>query len=294
MINRTVTFAKHHTPNSVRVVARRMLLEAHNAKVRMTVPVQAPSAYENVFHCAMRKTASQWIKAMLSDPLVYRHSGLLPYDPRPYKWQHPEPFPSGRIVSSLFLSHKKFQAIPRPERCRAFFVMRDPRDIVVSSYFSTRSSHTPMGDIPRVRKVLLEKPRKEGLLYVISHLTAKGSFKALRSWAVAPEADDIRLFRYEDLTGPDQRAEVDRLLRHCGIVLPPAELDSLLSHYSFSRMRSEKEVAGAISHYRKGEAGDWENHFDDDIHEAFAAATGDLVELLGYPAPSRIPHQRTV
>jgi Sulfotransferase domain len=250
MIDRTVTFAKHHTPNSVRVAARRMLLEAHNAKLRITVPVSTPSAYENVFHCAMRKTASQWIKAMFADPIVYRHSGLLSYDPRPCKWRHPEPFPSGRVVSSLFLSHKKFQAIPRPERCRTFFVMRDPRDIVVSSYFSTRSSHTPMGDIPRVRKVLQEKPRKEGMLYVIGQLSAKGSFNALRSWATSGGSDEICLFRYEDLTGPDQRDEVDRLLRHCGIVLPPAELDGLLRRYRFSNMRG--------SHYRKGEAGDWE------------------------------------
>jgi hypothetical protein len=49
-------------------------------------------------------------------------------------------------------------------------------------------------------------------------------------------------------------------------------------------MRGERETTGRVSHYRKGKPGDWRNHFDDDIHEAFAAATGDLIELLGYPA----------
>jgi hypothetical protein len=284
MMGRTVTFTKHHTPNSVRVVARRALLEAHNARLRLAVPVNSRCEYGNIYHCAVRKTASQWIKALFSDPIVYRYSGLLPYDPRPYKWRYPQPFPPDRVVSSLFISHERFMGIPKPDRYRAFFVLRDPRDVVVSSYFSTRNSHTPMGDVPRVRTVLQEKPFKEGLLYVISHLAEKGTFKALRSWATAPSAEAVRLVRYEDLTGEGQTEEVDRLMRHCGIFLPSSELAVLLSRYSFSRMRSDREGAGSTSHYRKGKSGDWRNHFDDDVYEAFAAATGDLVEVLGYPA----------
>ena len=287
MMNRTATFTKHHTPNSLRVVARRVMCDAHNTRMRLTIPVTARSEYDNIYHCAVRKTASQWIKAIFSDPVVYRHSGLLPYDPRPYKWRHPQPFPPGRVISSLFLSHKKFTTIPKPDRYRTFFVLRDPRDVVVSSYFSARSSHTPMGDVPQVRKVLQEKPMKEGLLYVISHLCEKGTFRALRSWATAPEADAVRLVRYEDLTGERQAQEMDQLLRHCGIILPPAELTDLLSRYSFSRMRSDRPGPETVSHYRKGKPGDWRNHFDDDVYDAFNTATGDLVTLLGYPAHSR-------
>jgi hypothetical protein len=283
MINRTITFTKQHTPNSLRVVARRVMCDAHNARMRLTVPVTARSGYDNIYHCAVRKTASQWIKAIFSDPVVWRYSGLLPYDPRPYKWRHPQAFPTDRVISTLFLSHKKFTAIPKPDSYRTFFVLRDPRDVVVSSYFSTRSSHTPMGDIPQMRKVLLEKPMKEGLLYVIDQQSRKGTFKALRSWATAPDTDGIRLVRFEDLTGERQAEEVDELLRHCGIALPPAELDGLLSRYSFSRMRSDRGTVTA-AHYRKGKPGDWRNHFDDDIYDAFDAATGDLVDLLGYPA----------
>jgi hypothetical protein len=283
-MGRSVTFTKHHTPNPVRVVARRALLEAHNARLRLAVPVTSRCEYGNIYHCAVRKTASQWIKALFSDPIVYRYSGLLPYDPRPYKWRYPQAFPPNRVVSTLFISHERFMRIPRPDRYRAFFVLRDPRDVVVSSYFSTRNSHTPMGDVPAVRKVLQEKPFKEGLLYVISRLAEKGTFRSLRSWATAPSAQAVRLVRYEDLTGEQQTDEVDRLMRHCGIVLPSSDLAVLLSRYSFSRMRTDRAGAGSTSHYRKGKPGDWRNHFDDDVYEAFAAATGDLVEVLGYPA----------
>lgn len=260
------------------------MLETRNARSRLTVPVVARCEYDNVYHCTVRKTASQWVKALLSDPVVYRHSGLLPFDQRVHRRRYPDAIPPGRVASSLFISYKRFTTISKPEKYRAFFILRDPRDIVVSSYFSLRSSHTPMGDILRHRKVLQEKPFKEGLLYVISHLSESGLFASLRSWVVAPSAETFRLFRYEDLTGERQLDEVDRLLRYCGISIPPPELAALLDRHSFSRKRKERPETGSVSHYRKGKAGDWRNHFDDDIYEAFVAATGDLVELCGYPA----------
>ena len=284
MTSRTITFAKQHTPNSLRVVARRAQLEAHNARLRFTVPVAARSPYQNIYHCPIRKAASQWIQALFMDALVYRYSGLLPYVPRYYTWRHPQPIPPGRAALSLYLSYKRFETLPKPENHRVFFVLRDPRDIVVSSYFSNRNSHTPMGDVLEVRKVLLEKPMKEGLLYVIGHLAKKRTFSGLRSWATAADSETTRLFRYEDLTGERQLDAVGDLMRHCGIVLPPAELQGLLARYSFARMKSDREVAAPTSHYRKGKPGDWQNYFDDDVHEAFEAAAGNLVDLLGYPA----------
>ncbi|MFI5495855.1 sulfotransferase domain-containing protein [Actinoplanes sp. NPDC051859] len=285
MFNRTVMYAKQHTPNAMRVVVRRTMLEAHNTRLRLTVPVVARSEYVNIYHCAVRKTASQWIKALFSDPIVYRHSGLPTYDPRFYNWRHPQVCPPDRVALSLFFSRKRFDAIPKPERHRAFFVLRDPRDMVVSSYFSTRKSHAPMGDIPKVRRALEELPVKDGMLYLINHLAQKGTFKALRSWANAGESGNVRLFRYEDLTGPGQTEQVDQLMRHCGIVIPPAELSTLLHRYSFSEM-NHRESAGTVSHYRKGSPGDWRNHFDDDIQEAFARASGNLTDLLGYRSES--------
>jgi hypothetical protein len=283
MFNSAVMFAKQNAPESVRVLARRSMLEAYNARVRLTTPVAVRSEFENIYHCAVRKTASQWIKAVFSDPIVYRHCGLLTYDPRFYRWKHPRVCPPNRIALSLFFPRARFDAMPKPARYRAFFVMRDPRDMVVSSYFSTRNSHGPMGDVLEVRKVLLDLPRKEGMLWLIGDLARKNRFGAIRSWIEAPPSDEVRLVRYEDLTGERQAEETDELLRHCGIVLPPDDLATLLDRYSFARM-NERQGAGKVSHYRKGQAGDWQNHFDDDIYEAFAQATGDLVQRLGYPS----------
>ncbi|WP_026189495.1 sulfotransferase domain-containing protein [Salinispora mooreana] len=284
MINQTIEFAKQHTPNLTRRMARRAQLEAHNARKRLLVPVVSRCEFDNIYHCTVHKTGSQWIKALFSDPTVYRHSGLLPYDPRFYKRRKLPIIPPGRAGLALFHSYPRFKKISKPGTYRAFFVIRDPRDIVISSYFSLRNSHAPMGDILQVRKTLQEISMKEGLLHVIERHSKRNLFKQLRSWAVAPSSETFRLFRYEDLTGERQLEEVDQLMRHCGITLPAPELEALLSRYSFSKMRKDREAAGKVSHYRKGKAGDWRNHFDDEVYAAFTAATGNLVEVLGYPA----------
>ncbi|GIE76892.1 hypothetical protein Aph02nite_28420 [Actinoplanes philippinensis] len=285
MLNRSVMFAKQHTPDSVRVLGRRILLEAHNAKLRITVPVEDRSPFVNVYHCAVRKTASQWVKSVFSDPIVYRRSGLVTYDPRYYGWKDPRIVPPQRIGLSLYLPYKRYRKMPKPGAHRTFFIYRDPRDLLVSSYFSTRDSHTPMGDVLAVRAALRERSQKDGMLYLIEHLTRKGMFNAVRSWVEAPPSETVRLVRYEDLTGDDQFAEMDALMRHCGIDIPPTELTTLLEKYSFSRM-AERKKAGEISHYRKGKCGDWRNHFDDDIEQAFRNATGDLLDILGYAEPA--------
>ena len=289
MFNRAMMYAKQHSPDSVRVVARRALMEAHNTRLRATVPVADRSPFTNIYHCAVRKTASQWIKSVFSDPIVYRHTGLVTYDPRYYSWRDPKVVPADRIGLSLYFPYARYQKMPKPEAHRTFFIYRDPRDLLVSSYFSTRDSHTPMGDVLEVRAVLREKSQKEGMLFLIEDLTRKGMFNAVRSWVQAPPTPEVRLVRYEDLFGEDQMTEMDALLKHCGIDVPEAELTTLLDRYSFSKMNDRKR-AGRVSHYRKGKSGDWQNHFDDDIAAAFTRATGDLLDRLGYTEESSPSH----
>ena len=118
---------------------------------------------------------------------------------------------------------------------------------------------------------------------LIGDMAKKNRFGAIRSWIDAPESDEIRLVKYENLTGPEQAAEMESLLRFCGVNLPPEALATVLQRYSFARM-NERQGTATVSHYRKGQAGDWANHFDDDIYEAFDKVTGDLVERLGYPS----------
>ena len=252
------------------------------------------SIHQNVYHCTVQKSASQWIRRLLSDQRTYKFSGLGSfqyqqqllgnYDPRKLtERRFTQAFPHATIATPIYIDYEGFASIPKPARYKAFFVMRDPRDVVVSWYFPA-NCRTGAGDIERIRQDLLRLSESDGLLYTIDHLADFGLFQAQRSWADAPIKDNNVLWlRYEDLIGADQFAHMERLMQHCDIRLPTGELVLLLNAHSFEelsgRERGDEDVQ---AHYRKGIAGDWRNHFNDAACRRFDDIAGDLIETWNY------------
>ncbi|MEM9657960.1 MAG: hypothetical protein AAF961_06315 [Planctomycetota bacterium] len=127
------------------------------------MPVRHRSTTDNVYHCCVWKTASQWVRNVFSSSSVYRYSGLLPYDYENQQGENDRPLqdrtfdqpaPRRRIVSPLYADHRHFDAMPKPDSYRAFFVCRDPRDLVVSHYFSSRYSHASSAGVEQERAQL--------------------------------------------------------------------------------------------------------------------------------------------
>jgi hypothetical protein len=162
--------------------------------------------------------------------------------------------------------------------------MRDPRDITVSWYFSSKCSHVAVGDIPRIRKDLKKLSRRDGLIYTIHHLNDFGLYAALGSWPDGVETDhDVMLVRYEDLVAAHNFEVFKKLFSHLDIRMPDRVLADLINAYSFKRLSGRKRGReNRQSHLRKGKSGDWRNHFDDEIEREFQKVTGDLVERAGY------------
>jgi Sulfotransferase domain len=261
---------------------------------RTHMDVRYRSINQNVYHCTVQKCASQWIRRIFSDPRVFRYSGLesfqyqhqLPgkFDPRTLTQRRfTKAFPDATIATPLYLDFDGFASIPKPLCYKAFFVMRDPRDIIVSWYFSTKLSHKAQGDIERIRQELCRLPKSDGLRFALNYLADFGLFASQRSWVNASELDaNILLMRYEDLIA-NERVQVERLLRHGDIRVPGAELNALLNEHSFEQLAGRPRGAeDAAAHYRKGVAGDWRNHFDADLERSFADAAGDVLALWNY------------
>ena len=252
------------------------------------------STYENIYHCTVQKSASQWVRGILSHPLVYRYSGLRPFqyqsrlpvghDPRPLTQRRFQTqFPMSTIATPMYVDCAGFESIPKPANYRAFFVMRDPRDIVVSWYFSAKFSHPTVGTLEQVRGDLLRFSEAEGLCYAIEYLDEFGLYEAQRSWGESACSDELMRIRYEDLFSADQKSIVEALFRHCDIRMPANRLDELLAGFSFEnvsgRRRGDEDVH---AHYRKGVAGDWRNHFTKDVQGRFATVAGDVLAAWGY------------
>jgi Sulfotransferase domain len=271
------------------------------AKLRLARVSQIPifvshaSHYTNVYHCCIGRTASQWLRRLLSDPVVYHRSRLRTFtyqerlpgriDTRPLTERTFErPFPKRRIVTPLYFSFENFRDLPKPERYRAFFVFRNPRDIVVSGYFLRRNTDT-LGNTPEDREFLRTASLEDGLVYIIDRAERRGVFEAFRSWSDAPSEDpNVKLIRYEHLTGDDRFETIRDLTAFCDIGIHPSELGRLMDKWSFRRLTGGRRrgQADESSHYRSGVPGDWERYFTPPVEQRFNEAAGDIPSLFGY------------
>jgi hypothetical protein len=256
--------------------------------VNMVMPVAHRSRHDYVIHACVWKSASQWVRMVLSDPRVYRHSGLqpMPCDADAWKTQVEGTWsvPRRRVVTPVYAPYPSVSQALDAHGGVTFFVKRDPRDLLVSRYFSRLSAHPLSPRIAQLRKELEGMSERDGLIHVLADFAPIASI--LDSWSRIDRERDPRvlLTSYEALTAADGKLAWRSVLEHCDVQLSDAEIAVLLERYSFKNLSGGREAGEEVkSHkYRKGQAGDWLNYFDADLKAAFLAATGDLTERLGY------------
>jgi hypothetical protein len=274
------------TIEHLRRCAARLLPEGVKERCREQ-RVKQPVPYDNAYHCCTQRTGSQMLRKVFADPLFHRYSGLRPWvftqDPeRVQDARIDTPLPPRTIGTNLYIDYPTFVRIPKPDAYKAFFVLRDPRDIVTSWYFSARYSHKPTGLIPRFREDLTHLDLGAGLKYSIDTLWERGLFKAQLSWADAAAAS-VRIFRYEHLAD-NQPAFLRSIFEFLGVAIPDEEFRALCSSHSFEANSGGRCIGQSDpgSHYRVGTAGDWGNYFDHAVIDHFRQTTTDLLERLGY------------
>lgn len=194
---------------------------------------------------------------------------------------------------------------------RGFHVIRDPRDILVSSYFSDKYSHPVYGQqFAQFREQLSTVEFDEGLRMELDRRGAE--FEALARWdyhnsrvyetryevlTTAPFDEFSKILAFLGIPMPSQglsnalarvqlfankalhRAHIP--LRVAGI--PPSWLQATVRQQSFQKLAGrQKGQEDQKSHYRKGVAGDWANYLTGANKELFKQRWGQLVIDLGY------------
>jgi hypothetical protein len=206
---------------------------------------------------------------------------------------------------------------------RAFHVIRDPRDIVVSAYFSHRNSH-PVEGLPELqehRERLRAVPQDEGLMLEFDFSEAE--LRQLAEWDYAtpgvlevrmedltadPYGGWVEIFRHLELleeSTPLRTAQLigswTRRVRnrvskrdHLGWLRAPGTVSGELLLSTVFANRFEAKAGGrgvgtedSSSHYRKGVAGDWRSHFTPEHHELFSERYAHLLVKLGYASSER-------
>lgn len=206
---------------------------------------------------------------------------------------------------------------------RGFHVVRDPRDMCVSAYFSHRYSHKVEDWQAMIehRKRLEECSEEEGLFLEIDWL--KRHFDEMRSWP--HQVDGIVELKMEEVT-TDPYNQMLRVFEHLGLVdtedydarkravyflgkvarkveawsrraislpiapdkLPAERLLGILWEHDFTRKTKGRALGqeDVKSHYRKGTAGDWKNHFTAAHVAYFKEQCNDLLLRYGYEQSS--------
>jgi hypothetical protein len=200
---------------------------------------------------------------------------------------------------------------------RGFHVVRDPRDLVVSAYFSHKNSHptTDWPELPAHREKLNQLPKAEGLLeemlfnqHVLAEMYdwnyAQEHVLELKQEEFTPDPyrGFLRVFGFLDVLDESSFAktrQIPYLLQAANNIwwrqkklfwrrpmdtFPAERLLGIVhsnrfSNYAGGRKKGEVDEK---SHYRKGEAGDWKNHFEP-VHVArFKELYNELLLKLGY------------
>lgn len=198
-------------------------------------------------------------------------------------------------------------------------VVRDPRDVVVSAYFSHRNSH-PVDALPHMaahRERLRSVPKEDGLFLEMEF--SRRELLDLATWdyhqphvlelkmeelTAAPYDAFLEIFSFLNLLESDSPIRMkDRMERMARIginrlswrhpALAPLRSqtaitgEQILGHVFANRF--EKKAGGrttgmenADSHYRKGVPGDWVNHFTPAHVRAFKDQFGDALIAMGY------------
>ena len=240
----------------------------------------------NIFAGSCPKSGSQWIKALLHHPVVRKHTGLFTLPQLGYQQRSFGGFPGGTFVPGLYISYQEYTRFHQPLPHRMVYVFRDPRDIVVSAYFSA-FTHREILDLKESKALLESMPIDEGLMWVLHN--GEGHLRDMASWVGVPYQDGtVRTWRLEDISA-DYAAAVPDVLAFCGVTLSDDELRTVVAETSRDVLQ-QRDLAdrkeGGESHYRVNRQGYGELLKREHYAEIERIVPG-LIAQLGYePSPA--------
>jgi hypothetical protein len=193
-------------------------------------------------------------------------------------------------IDVLSYTNAEMRYVEQLRRVRGFHVVRDPRDVLVSAYFSHRGSHGTehWPELAAHRARLAELPPSAGLLCDLEftiRLPTDGCelrpFDAMATWDYG--RPDILELRFEELVA-DPVAGFAAASGFVGLPVRRHELEHAVEAHRFEVLSGGRRPGHVdeAHHYRSGVPGDWRRHLEARHLAALARATGDLAARLGY------------
>lgn len=215
-------------------------------------------------------------------------------------------------INVLLSQNSSYEKVQQLGTYKAFHLIRDPRDIAVSAYFSYRNTHSTEGwqALADLREVLKSKDFNEGFFTLlewndefIQHIAdwhyddpniLEFKMEELKQNPVKSMSrimDFFGLLKSQKQIGYQTKGLLNRVLHHYGLPflfsqrgLSESDIKRIHDKVSFKKLSKGREIgqADTQSHYRSGETGDWKNHFTSEHKAWFKKKYGELLIKLGY------------
>src|SRR5215207_2983012 len=146
-----------------------------------------PSADELLCYFGHHKCATQWMRRIIADvcPAIGREQVIF-NNPQDFDKDLAAAIPDPRRTFLCYMN-ADVRYLRSIGRLRGFHLVRDPRDVVVSAYFSHLHSHPLFGELGEHREKLQSVPETEGILLELEG--RKHQFQAMLDW----DYDDPRI-----------------------------------------------------------------------------------------------------
>ncbi|MBF0588455.1 MAG: sulfotransferase domain-containing protein [Magnetococcales bacterium] len=198
-------------------------------------------------------------------------------DPNPLN-RFPEPVPSGEFVAGNWYPHDHFVSRILGDRSRVVLQYRDPRDAAVSGYFYCHKPEVLVSDSV-FAKAVRGAEKGPGILYILEQWS-----NAILHWAVLWMEARVPLYisTFEDIVNHKAQSTA-RIARYLGVVDDEAAIQRVVAQTAFKK-RSASLVTENLSENfkRKGQSGDWRNHFTPEMIDYARFKVGRSLVSLGY------------
>lgn len=237
---------------------------------------------KRVTHITFHKCGSQWVRDVLVAPEIkaYSHFEDAKLSPNIIHFKWPQQAKRTVLGPVYYAKPADFLAT-RKRGDKSIFVLRDPRDRMISYIFSIAFSHVGSSIM---REPLRSLSTRQKLQFGIYDLGSVSS--VFREWAAFPAHPDVFKTSYERIVENDFE-EFKAIMRFLDWPVPDDVLERVVTRLSFkARSGREPGDVNLHSHYRKGEPGDWRNYFDKSLGAEFERIHPDLLVACGYERSS--------
>lgn len=173
--------------------------------------------------------------------------------------------------------------LPLKKPYKGFHVVRDPRDVIVSGYYSHKTSHSVKNRFGKEflihrREQLKNITKEDGLLLEIEN---GYSLRNMNTWKY--DDPNILEIRFENLIS-DPVSTFQNVFTFFELEIDDKILKNAIDFFSFKKLSGGRENGqeDVSNHFRKGIPGDWKNHFNEEHKKTFKKNWGELLIKLGY------------